>query len=258
MKTLALGILSALALCAGTMARAVTLRVESRIVAAGDAYDVRLTVANATNLAGLLLNITYNPALNALTGAPLVAGAAPPARLRTQAVAYPSTAGSLKVGWLKAPAVSTSGDSVLTLRLRAIGASGSRDTIRVSVLEAVNAAGQTVAMTVQPGAVYMGNQSGVPFEAAPGRLTLTARPDPIRGGAALQLTIPDRMNIRLDLYDLAGRLVRRLLDGPVQPGQIELPWDGRHDSGKSLPAGLYFARAAGAGRFVAAKVLLLK
>ena len=48
--------------------------------------------------------------------------------------------------------------------------------------------------------------------------------------------------VRLTVYDVAGRRVRRLHDGPLSAGQHRLAWDGRDDSGRSLASGTYFLR----------------
>jgi flagellar hook assembly protein FlgD len=49
------------------------------------------------------------------------------------------------------------------------------------------------------------------------------------------------------LFNTAGRVVRRLYDGPIAPGAQNLLWDGRDAGGRPLPAGVYLARVT-AGR----------
>jgi hypothetical protein len=93
----------------------------------------------------------------------------------------------------------------------------------------------------QPGPVAVGD-GGVP-----GGLALAAPwPNPARGGVKLQLWVPPGAGrISLTLHDVNGRLVRTLTSGELPPGPHEVRWDGRDADGRSVPSGLYFARAAG-------------
>jgi hypothetical protein len=60
-------------------------------------------------------------------------------------------------------------------------------------------------------------------------------PDPLR-------SVPGA-NVRLAVYDVSGREVRRLMDGAFQtPGSYSVRWDGLDNAGRWLPAGLYFYR----------------
>jgi hypothetical protein len=52
--------------------------------------------------------------------------------------------------------------------------------------------------------------------------------------------IPARINI--DIYDIMGRKVRKLVDEKKEVGQHTITWDGRDDAGNDLPTGVYFAR----------------
>jgi len=96
---------------------------------------------------------------------------------------------------------------------------------------------------------------GVPTHAAlhqnypnPFNPTTTIRYDVPVGGADVDLAI----------YDVAGRLVKRLAAGFQQPGAKTAVWDGRNDSGSQVATGVYFYRLH-AGAFVSTrKMVLLK
>lgn len=67
------------------------------------------------------------------------------------------------------------------------------------------------------------------------------------------------------MYDLAGRELARLVEGPLPAGRHSVVWDGRSAHGEISPAGIYIARllatpAAGATPHFdrAIKLLLLK
>ena len=73
-------------------------------------------------------------------------------------------------------------------------------------------------------------------------LRLALAPNPFRGGAALEWAVPAGSGeARLDVYDVAGRLVRTLDVGAVS-GVGVAAWDGRDSSGKEVGAGVYLFR----------------
>jgi len=73
---------------------------------------------------------------------------------------------------------------------------------------------------------------------------LAAAPNPCRTGARLSFTLAQAGPVRLDLYDLGGRRVRALADGRRDAGVHALEWDGRDDTGRAVPPGIYFLRLA--------------
>ena len=60
----------------------------------------------------------------------------------------------------------------------------------------------------------------------------------------------------LDIVDLGGRLVRRVPLGGEPGGSWQ--WNGRDAEGRSVPAGLYFARLASGGGHSEARVVLIR
>jgi hypothetical protein len=77
----------------------------------------------------------------------------------------------------------------------------------------------------------------------PDGLRLVAAPNPAvaRAGTSLRLTGLDGA-VRIDVFSVDGRRVRRLWDGPA-PTAGTVAWDGRGADGRSVPAGAYFVRA---------------
>jgi hypothetical protein len=69
------------------------------------------------------------------------------------------------------------------------------------------------------------------------------RPQPSRGAQTVTLTTEHAIRIELAVFDVAGRLVRRLHDGVVPPGETTFRWDGRDGEHNLAPAGVYFFRA---------------
>jgi flagellar hook capping protein FlgD/VCBS repeat protein len=72
-------------------------------------------------------------------------------------------------------------------------------------------------------------------------------PNPGTGDIAIEFALPRDARVSLRICDVAGRVVRTLLEGTLPAGAHDLRWDGRSVSGNSAPGGIYFLdlRAAG-------------
>jgi len=64
--------------------------------------------------------------------------------------------------------------------------------------------------------------------------------------------------VRLAIYDVAGREVRRLVDSDLPAGVHARDWDGRDASGRVVAAGVYFARLAAGDRVLTQKLILTR
>lgn len=95
-------------------------------------------------------------------------------------------------------------------------------------------------------------------DALPAAFALAApHPNPFNPKTTLRFDLPRAATVRLDIVDVQGRRVARLLDGAMlPPGQHSIDWMGRDDAGRSLPSGVYFARFE-AGEFRARRKLVL-
>jgi len=68
------------------------------------------------------------------------------------------------------------------------------------------------------------------------------RPNPFRTHTTIRFGVPeDTERVRLRVYDLAGRHVRTLVDGPVAAGFRSVTWDRRDAAGRRVSAGVYFS-----------------
>jgi hypothetical protein len=73
-------------------------------------------------------------------------------------------------------------------------------------------------------------------------------PDPAANAVTLVLDVVAPGGGEVDVLDVSGRAVRSLFRGAARAGPLVLAWDGRDDSGRPAPAGLYFARARAAAQ----------
>jgi hypothetical protein len=98
----------------------------------------------------------------------------------------------------------------------------------------------------------------VPREAPPARFALHAnRPNPFESVTQFVFDLPERTAVRVAVYDVRGRLVRRLADRAFEAGVHTLSWDGRDDNGRRTPTGIYFCRVDAAGETAARKIVRL-
>ena len=67
-------------------------------------------------------------------------------------------------------------------------------------------------------------------------------PNPSGRDNQLLYRLARKTDVRIELFDPAGRKVRTLVDGPVDGGAHALAFDGRDGSGRPLASGIYFLR----------------
>jgi hypothetical protein len=68
------------------------------------------------------------------------------------------------------------------------------------------------------------------------------RPNPIGSGGVLTYRLASRADVRLDLYDVAGRRVRTLFEGPGEAGEHTLGFAAVDQQGRPVASGIYFVR----------------
>lgn len=76
----------------------------------------------------------------------------------------------------------------------------------------------------------------------------TVNPNPARGSTSITFGNAVDQAVSLEIYDVAGRLVRTLHRSPTHAGVFKLPWDLRSNAGVSVGTGIYFVRMS-AGMF---------
>lgn len=91
------------------------------------------------------------------------------------------------------------------------------------------------------------------------RLRLLApTPNPFNPRVTLAYELPRAGSVRLRIYDLAGRLVRTLEDGPRDQGRHDVIWNGTGSDGAAVASGVYVARLEADGRVLTRKLSLLR
>ncbi|MBN2170220.1 MAG: hypothetical protein JW819_02735 [Candidatus Krumholzibacteriota bacterium] len=100
--------------------------------------------------------------------------------------------------------------------------------------------------------------TAAPGGPAAGARALPAWPNPFRDRTTLRLDLPRGGRLAAAVYDLRGRLVRRLDGTRAADGGDLLVWDGTDAAGRPVPAGLYLVRARAGGEERLARVLRLR
>ncbi|MBA4377716.1 MAG: hypothetical protein C0395_03540 [Gemmatimonas sp.] len=100
--------------------------------------------------------------------------------------------------------------------------------------------------------------TGAPEGGTPAAYALRgAAPNPFNPSTTLSYEVPaGGGDVRLDLLDARGRIVRTLVAERRAEGRHEAAWNGRDDAGRRLPSGVYFARLRAAGCREVIKVTL--
>jgi hypothetical protein len=82
-------------------------------------------------------------------------------------------------------------------------------------------------------------------------------PNPLRiGSATVPLDLGEARRVRLAIYDVQGRLLDLLHDGPLTGGHHELRWTGLDARGRRHAPGTYFLRLESDGQVTARKLVL--
>jgi hypothetical protein len=67
-------------------------------------------------------------------------------------------------------------------------------------------------------------------------------PNPFNPTTTLVFELPKQMKVKLIVYDVLGRQVRTLINGPSKPGIHQVIWNATSDNGVSVSSGVYFYR----------------
>ena len=96
--------------------------------------------------------------------------------------------------------------------------------------------------------IFGPNGAGLPLAVTPISVSRTVRlyagqPNPFPSSTTLRFELFVSSRVQLNVYDVSGRMVRRLYErSSAMPGSYSMTWDGRDDAGRPVPGGMYFYR----------------
>ncbi len=82
--------------------------------------------------------------------------------------------------------------------------------------------------------------------------------NPFPAGSSIRFAIERQSRVKLTVFDVRGRLVTTLMDGPRPAGDYTIRWDGKDADGRRLASGVYFVRLSASGETVTTKMLVLE
>ncbi len=83
-------------------------------------------------------------------------------------------------------------------------------------------------------------------------------PNPFNPQTVLSFEVAAPGRVSLAIYDVAGKLVRTLVDGTRPAGQFEATWNGTDDSGQRVSSGVYFAKYRAGDQVQTRKMTMVK
>lgn len=100
-------------------------------------------------------------------------------------------------------------------------------------------------------------QSAVPPAGFVTRFSM-ARPNPFARATSIRYTLREAGPARIEVFDLAGRLVRTLVSEDAAAGEHEVEWDGRDAAGSRVASGIYLYRFRAGTVVETQRIALLK
>ncbi|MEA3409249.1 MAG: T9SS type A sorting domain-containing protein, partial [Candidatus Eisenbacteria bacterium] len=82
-----------------------------------------------------------------------------------------------------------------------------------------------------------------------------AFPNPARGLATVSFSLATSEHVTVSVYDIAGRFITKLFDGPAAPGPHRVAWD---LAANNVASGIYAYRIESAGESVSGKTVVVR
>ena len=82
-------------------------------------------------------------------------------------------------------------------------------------------------------------------------------PNPFNPGTQIPFSIGQSVLVQISIYDISGKLVRKLIDNHLSPGNYTVLWDGRDASGRLQSSGVFIYRLMVNDRIIQSRRLTL-
>lgn len=83
-------------------------------------------------------------------------------------------------------------------------------------------------------------------------------PNPFNGTTTIRYDIDKTAHVMLSIYDVSGRLVKKLFDAQQNAGQYKLSWDGCNENDLQVSSGVYFYSLQKENQKLTKKLIFLK
>jgi histidinol-phosphate aminotransferase len=85
-----------------------------------------------------------------------------------------------------------------------------------------------------------------------------AYPNPFNSSTMIKVYLPQSSKTRLEIFDIQGRLVTKLIDGHLGAGEHGFRWNGRNASGHHVSSGSYFYRLSAGEDVITRRMALVR
>jgi hypothetical protein len=83
-------------------------------------------------------------------------------------------------------------------------------------------------------------------------------PNPFNPSTAIGYYLPSSAHVTLEIFDVSGRRIRSLVDGPMAGGYHTALWNGADDAGRAVSSGIYFCVLRADKQSLTRKMTLLR
>lgn len=162
-------------------------------------------------------------------------------------------------------------DGVEFIVLRSEGGSGGYTGIPGAAIERNGLEFRYTDQNIEPGRTYrykigyiLNGESRLlletdPIETPVMPLTLHQNvPNPFNPSTTIQYYLPEPCRVTLDIFDVGGKRIARLVDRTDGPGYRETVWNGIDETGRAAASGIYLYRLTAGKETLAKKMVLLK
>jgi hypothetical protein len=98
----------------------------------------------------------------------------------------------------------------------------------------------------------------MPLISMPVGFEISNHPNPFNASTWIEWSIPVVRDGELEILDMSGRLVKRWTKLSNEAGSSRILWDGKDESGRSLPSGMYVARILSSSTIRSTKMVMIK
>ena len=85
-----------------------------------------------------------------------------------------------------------------------------------------------------------------------------AYPNPFNSSTRIRIYLPGTARAKLEVFDIRGRLVTKLVDSVLGSGEHGFRWDGRNAAGDHVSSGSYFYRLSAGKDVITKRMTLVK